>query len=453
MSESLRIGVLGAANILSDLMLKPQASGVRFRFIAIASRDPRRANELTQFSKIHESYESLIADPEVDAVFVLLPNALHLELVRLALLSGKHVFCEKPLCCNAVEARVLAKLAAAHPRQVAFEGFHWLFHPQARRVREVLYSGRVGKIREWHLSFCHLPMYPEGNIRWSYELGGGCFMDIGCYLVSALRFFSGQEPCGVISAQADVCKYHHLVDKSMGTTLALPDGTTATLQCSFEAPEFSMKLVAIGSTGRVDVINFLSGNSSLTVCEHGKEAVVERPGGEHRKTPTYVFQAQAFLDRCSEPQQAHQQGTFNDAVLNMEVVDAVYEASGLGARRSRVPVESSLEFPYSPGAPRSCTGSKRTRFISRPCARMFTRRFTCIPLAPHSSRNDAVAVDIHFVKILPSCIGSRRRRNRSSRLTRLTFEAAAARTAADVIRCNAQILNRSSVLLLLHCRQ
>lgn len=244
----IRIGVLGAAAILDDVVGKPLwAMPDRMEFFAIAARDVTRAQKLAHnmgIKKVHSNYEQLIQDPDVDVVFILLPNALHQRFVELALAAGKHVFCEKPLCLNAAEARRLAKLVAAHPRQVAFEGFHWSFHPQASRARALVDSAGIGEVREWHLTFEHPPMYPEGNIRWDYELGGGCFMDIGCYTVHALRFFSRQEP-KVTSATAVRSKYHHLVDESMEAYLKLPDGSTASLRSSFEASEFSMKLVAV----------------------------------------------------------------------------------------------------------------------------------------------------------------------------------------------------------------
>src|ERR1700757_825936 len=200
--KSLRIGVLGAARIAPSAITKPAKDNADVVVAAVAARDVSRARAFAVkhgIEHVHESYEALIADPDVDAVYNPLPNGLHGRWTRAALDAGKHVLCEKPFTANAAEAREVAELAAKSDR-VVMEGFHYRCHPCALRVDEIIASGELGKLQRVEAHWCFW-VPKSADIRYNYSLAGGALMDSGCYAVDMVRRFGGSTP-EVVSAQA-----------------------------------------------------------------------------------------------------------------------------------------------------------------------------------------------------------------------------------------------------------
>jgi predicted dehydrogenase len=251
-SDRLRWGILGVAKI-NDRLLPAFAKASTARLVAIASRSAERARQAATAAgipKAHGSYEALLDDPDVDAVYNPLPNSLHAEWTMKAADRGKHVLCEKPLCPNATEAEQL--IVYCRQRGVTLmDGFMWPHHPRTARLRQFLDSGAIGAVRRVASAFTFLlePLDP-GNIRLRPELGGGSLLDVGCYPVYGIRWAFGAEPVSV-TAQA---RYAHGVDVELSGLLTLEDGRVGSFDCGFTLP-YRAWLEVVGTEGTVYVPN------------------------------------------------------------------------------------------------------------------------------------------------------------------------------------------------------
>ncbi len=180
---ALRIGVLGAAKIVPTALVNPARTNPDVEVAAVAARDPLRAAAFAAkhgIPTVHPTYEALLADASLDAVYIPLPNGLHGRWTIAALEAGRHVLCEKPFTANAVEAQLVADAAAASGL-VVMEAFHWRYHPVAARMVEIMRSGELGELRHIETATC-FPNFKRHDIRWNPELAGGTLMDAGCYV-------------------------------------------------------------------------------------------------------------------------------------------------------------------------------------------------------------------------------------------------------------------------------
>lgn len=196
MSEKIRFGVLGCAKIALEKVIPALQASNLCDVVAIASRSQSRAEEAAQTAGIprfYSSYEELLADPDLDAVYIPLPNHLHVEWSLKSLQAGKHVLCEKPLGMSAEDARTLMNEAAAYPDLKVMEAFMYLNHPRWIRVFEIVQSGELGEVKAVHSFFSYYNDDPA-NYRNRAELGGGGLMDVGCYSISVARRVFGREP-------------------------------------------------------------------------------------------------------------------------------------------------------------------------------------------------------------------------------------------------------------------
>ena len=199
----LRIGTFGAARITPAALLSPASKRPDVEVVAVAARDRSRAQAFADkrgIPRVLDSYEALITDDDIDAVYVPLPNSHHAEWVIAAVGAGKHVLCEKPFTANADEARSVTAAADARPDLVVMEAFHWRYHPLAQQMIDVIRSGEIGALVRVETAMC-IPLLLLNDIRWKLDLAGGAMMDVGCYAVSMLRHLSGVEPT-VRSARA-----------------------------------------------------------------------------------------------------------------------------------------------------------------------------------------------------------------------------------------------------------
>jgi len=197
--EAVRWGVLGVANIFVKKVLPPLSKSGLVDLAAIASRSEdkaRSAAEAFGITRWYGAYEDLLADPDIEAVYIPLPNHLHAQWIRKAADAGKHILCEKPLALNAEEAASFAEYAAKRGVRL-MEAFMYRFHPQWQRARELTRVGEVGEILAVQTTFAYDLKDPD-NIRNKPAMGGGALMDIGCYAVSMPRFIFGREPERVI---------------------------------------------------------------------------------------------------------------------------------------------------------------------------------------------------------------------------------------------------------------
>ena len=199
---TVRIGILGAAKIAPSALVKPARDVERVEVVAVAARDRVRADAFASkwsIPKVHDSYEALVADAEVDAIYNPLPNGLHAPWTIAALEAGKHVLCEKPLTSNADQARQVAAVAE-RTGNVLMEAFHYRYHPLMVRAVEVAQSGELGELRHVE-SWMQIPLLKRHDIRFDLSLAGGAVMDLGCYSIHQLRSLTGEEP-KVVAASA-----------------------------------------------------------------------------------------------------------------------------------------------------------------------------------------------------------------------------------------------------------
>jgi xylose dehydrogenase (NAD/NADP) len=243
-----RWGVLSTARI-NDAVLAGAELSSDVEIVAVASRDRQRAEAYARQHGIprgYGSYEELLADPELEAVYVSLPNALHVEWARRALEAGKHVLCEKPLSRRSADVQQLFEVAERTDR-LCMEAFMWRHNPQTKRLAELVAGGAVGELRLIRAAFS-FPLTDTVNVRLSPELDGGALMDVGTYCVSAVRLLAG-EPQRV-TAQQVVGPTG--IDMRFVATLDFPGAILAYIDCGFDMPARS-QLEVIGSEGSIVV--------------------------------------------------------------------------------------------------------------------------------------------------------------------------------------------------------
>jgi xylose dehydrogenase (NAD/NADP) len=247
MPDPLRWGLLGTARINRRLIPPLRVSpGTRLR--AVASRDAERAAAYARewgIARAYGSYEELLADGEIDAVYVPLPNHLHAEWAIRAARAGKHVLCEKPLALSVAEVDAMA--AAAGEREVVLtEAFMYRHHPQTLRVKQLLDEGAIGEPRFVRGSFS-FPLTRPDDVRLDPAMGGGAVWDVGCYPVSCARFVLGAEPLEVVG-HATLGPTG--IDETFAGQMVFPGGVLAQVDCSFRAP-YRTQMEIVGGEGRI----------------------------------------------------------------------------------------------------------------------------------------------------------------------------------------------------------
>ncbi len=321
-----RIGILGAAKIGPSALVRPARDVAEVEVGAVAARDPARATEYARkhgIPRTHDSYEALIADPQIDAIYNPLPNGLHAEWTLKAIAAGKHVLCEKPFTSNAAEAQQVADAAAASGL-VVMEAFHYRYHPLAERMRSIAHDGELGTIREIRTSMC-FPLPKFGDIRYNYDLGGGAMMDCGCYALHCLRLLGPGEP-EVVSAAAKLKT--PTVDRAMSAEFRFSGGVRGRLECSMWSRRvLEMSATVTGDRGRMRVFNFVAPQyyNRLSLNIDGRKSH-ERVRGE----ATYTTQLRRFAAAVLRGEPTLTPAA--DAVTTMRLIDEVYAAAGLPPR-------------------------------------------------------------------------------------------------------------------------
>jgi D-xylose 1-dehydrogenase (NADP+, D-xylono-1,5-lactone-forming) len=255
---SLRWGILSTANITKKLL----GSGHDQQFVAVGSRDLGRAQAFASehgIARAHGSYEELLADPEVDAIYNPLPNSLHVEWSIKALEAGKHVLCEKPMSRHPDEVDRAFDVAEREGR-VLEEAFMWRHHPQVARTRELIAAGDIGDLRVIRAAFAFVAADPN-DIRLQADLDGGGLMDVGCYCVSGCRTLASAEP---VRGYAEYIPGGNGVDVALAATLRFPGDVVAHFDCGVSYLGGD-QLEAVGSGGSI----------FLDDPWHGREAVIE----------------------------------------------------------------------------------------------------------------------------------------------------------------------------------
>jgi xylose dehydrogenase (NAD/NADP) len=243
---SLRVGILGAAKIAGSFMVGAKASS-RIEVVAVASRERSRGEAFAHAHGIPRacSYDELIADRGIDAIYNPLPNSLHAEWSIAAARTGKHVLCEKPLAVGEAEARAMFA-AADVSGTVLVEAFPYMFQPQTLEIERLVASGAIGEVRLMFATFGFTIADP-GNIRLDPGLGGGALMDAGCYPVSFVRQVLGHRPQRVTAT----ARWEGGIDQVLAATLELPGGAIAQISCSFATAVHRHAIIA-GTTGVIE---------------------------------------------------------------------------------------------------------------------------------------------------------------------------------------------------------
>jgi predicted dehydrogenase len=334
--DAIRIGTLSTARITENALIIPARRLAETEVTAVAARDRSRAEAFARSSGIpvtHESYEALIADPDIDAIYNPLPNSLHAEWTLRAISAGKHVLCEKPFTSNAAQARQVAD-AAREAGVVVMEAMHYRYHPLTRAMTDqvdVISGGQQAADGIRHIQCAvSFPLSREADIRYDYSLGGGATMDAGCYALDVVRLLGPGEPEVVTAFATERGAY---VDETMSVFLRFPGGATAWLDLSFGpgGGRFRADVHVVGTHGQLTVLNFIhphNGFRMTTSTPEHTESVAADPA--HAAETTYLGQLRAFSAavRSGEPFPT----TAGHAVVTMALIDDIYRAAGLPPR-------------------------------------------------------------------------------------------------------------------------
>jgi predicted dehydrogenase len=293
--QPLRIGVLGAARI-ARLFVDAVKASPRIVIAAVASRDARRGAEFSRdlhIARVHDSYEALLADREIDAVYVPLPNSLHATWAIRAAESGKHVLCEKPLAATAAEARAMFD-AAQRSGVYLVEGYPYRAQPQTLKLCDLLAERAIGQVQLIHASF-GFPLADAANIRMDPSLAGGALMDAGAYPVSLCRMIVGTRPLRVSAVSRWAASG---VDATTMATLEFPGPALAQISCSFSTARHRQALV-VGDAGTIATTYFNDTSTAfppLLEVRRGSGWDAVRETIETSATNGFLAEAEAFHD-------------------------------------------------------------------------------------------------------------------------------------------------------------
>lgn len=325
MDQKVNWGILGCAGIAEKAFIPAVLESRNGVLAGIAARDEARAKAWAGrfgFLKSHRTYQELVEDPAIDAIYNPLPNDLHAEWSIRAIRAGKHVLCEKPMAMNAPEVR--AMIAAAESGGVLLmEGFMYKFHPQVEKTLALIRQGRIGEVRAVHSSFTFQFERDGANYRWFPAMGGGAFFDVGCYTLSIARLVFGAEPVSAFAAAR--------IDPATGvdmTTVALlefPGGRFAQCDSSFES-HFQSRLLAVGSEGTLTLDRAFSAkdfDTAIEIVKGDRTEVVRIP-----RANMFTLMAEHFGDAALEKTPLRYPA--GDALDNMHVIDACFESLRTG---------------------------------------------------------------------------------------------------------------------------
>ena len=328
MMNKVRWGVLGAANIAVKKVIPAMQQSEWCEISALASRDMEKAQRIATelgVPRAYGSYEELLADADIEAVYIPLPNHLHVSWTTKAAAAGKHVLCEKPIALNAREAKQLIAVRDRTGVRIE-EAFMVRTHPQWVRVRDLIDSGRIGEVQSVSGHFSYNNPDPQ-NIRNIAEIGGGGLMDIGCYLIFFSRLVFQDEPQRVIGViKRDATE----TDVLTSGLLDFPSGQ-ASFTCGTRMAPFQ-RIQIVGSKGRIEVkipVNAPPDQSCAIMVDDGSDLF-----GRGEETirfelcDQYTIQGDLFARSIREDQQPAV--SLEESVKNMAVIDAIFASAKSG---------------------------------------------------------------------------------------------------------------------------
>jgi predicted dehydrogenase len=320
-----RWGVLSTANIGVEKVIPAMQQGAHCDMVGIASRELEKAQAVAEqlgFARAYGSYEELLADPGIEAVYIPLPNHLHVPWSIRVLEAGKHVLCEKPIGLTAAEGQELLDAARKHSHLKVMEAFMYRHHPQWQRARQIVAGGGIGELRTIQSFFSYFNDDPD-NIRNMANLGGGGLMDIGCYCISLSRFVYDAEPERVMG----IVEHDPVFKTDRMASGILDFGTgTSTWTCSTQLVDYQ-RVNIFGTQGRVEIeIPFNAPPDRPCRMWHQRGSEVEEMVLD--VVDQYTIQgdlfSQAVLNDTEVPT------PLADAVANMKVIEAIVRSAELG---------------------------------------------------------------------------------------------------------------------------
>jgi predicted dehydrogenase len=320
--NKVRWGILSTAKIGREKVIPGMQAGKYCDIVAIASRDLERANAVAKSLNIHkvlDSYEALISDPEIDAVYIPLPNHLHVEWAIKALEANKHVLCEKPIGLASAEVQQLLDASKERPHLKVMEAFMYRFHPQWQHAKKLVADGKVGELKTIHSFFSYYNIDPN-NIRNKKDAGGGGIMDIGCYCISLSRFIFNAEPTRVFG----MAEYNPdtQTDRLASGILDFSTGTS-TFTCSTQLMPYQ-RVNILGTEGRIEIeIPFNAPPDKATGLwlhtKSGSEKI--RFDAVDQYTIQGDMFSKAIIDNTTVPT------PLEDALSNMKVIEGIFQSS------------------------------------------------------------------------------------------------------------------------------
>lgn len=311
-----RWGVLSTAKIATNAVIPAMQQGQNSRVMAIASRSKRKARQAARaldISKAHGSYERLLQDPDIDAVYIPLPNHLHVPWTIKSLQAGKHVLCEKPIGLDAGQAAQVLEASRNHPDLKVMEAFMYRHHPQWQRALQLVREGEIGEVRTIQSFFSYYNVDPD-DIRNQAEIGGGGLLDIGCYCISLSRFIFDAEPDRVLGKI--VLDPDFNIDRLTSAILDFNPGT-ATFTCGTQLALYQ-HVDIVGDEGRIEIsrpFNPTSGGATRIKLHQGQEnQVITLDPADHYTIQGNLF-SRAILEDTPVPT------PLEDALANMQVID------------------------------------------------------------------------------------------------------------------------------------
>lgn len=330
--KKIRWGVLSTARIGTEKVIPAMQLGEYCTVTAIASRQLEKAQAAARrlgIEKTYGSYEELLADPDIDAVYLPLPNHLHVPWAIKALKAGKHVLCEKPIGLNAAEAQELLEASRKFPRLKVMEAFMYRHHPQWQWAKKRVSEGKIGELRTIQFFFSYYNSDPN-NIRNKADIGGGGLMDIGCYCISLSRFIFGAEPwrvCGIMEEDPNM-----KVDRLTSGILEFSSGTS-TFTCATQLVPYQRANI-FGTKGRIESeIPFNAPSDRPCKVWYGDGNRIEEVVLE--VCDQYTIQGDLFSRAVLEDREVPV--PLEDAVANMQVIEAIISSA---RSRSWVNVET-----------------------------------------------------------------------------------------------------------------
>jgi predicted dehydrogenase len=319
--SALTWGLLGTARI-NRALIPPIRASKRSQLVAVASRSLERARTYARdwgIPRAFASYEELLGDPEIDVVYIPLPNSMHCDWTVKALQAGKHVLCEKPLALNIEEVKTM-QLAAERNNRILAEAFMYRHHPQTLQVKEMVAGGALGDLLIVRGSFS-FNISNDNDVRLDPELGGGSIWDVGCYPISYSRYIVGREPVTVAGWQRSGLSG---VDETFAGQLLFPGGACAQFDCGFRSPSRA-QMEFVGTKGSIHLnnpykpgknerIQFFDGKELRSIRVPGEELY----GGEVRDLEDAVLLGKA--PRIS----------LDDSRANVKTINALIQSAKLG---------------------------------------------------------------------------------------------------------------------------